>query len=280
MPIPKTIDAHHHLWRYTPEEFDWLEGPLTPLRRDFLMHDLFVAMDTAGIGAAIAVQARQTIEETLWLLELAAQTPRIAGVVGWAPLVSPDLPEILETLLQNARLKGLRHVLQGEPDPNFMLRPDFNRGIASLLPTGLVYDLLVFERQLPQTIEFVDRHPNQIFVVDHIAKPRIAESVLEPWATNLRELAQRPNVSCKLSGLVTEADPQSWTLSQLTPYLDTALEAFGPLRLMAGSDWPVCLAGVAYDRWFRILHDFFSGHTDHEQAAIFGETATNVYSLA
>jgi L-fuconolactonase len=277
--MPRTVDAHHHLWHYNPREFDWLQGPLAPLCRDFLVDDLGSAMRSSGIDAAVAVQARQTMEESRWLLQVAANTPEIAGVVGWAPLASPDLPEILETLLPNTHLKGLRHVLQGEPNPNYMLRADFNRGIASLLTTGLVYDILIFERHLPQTIEFVDRHPRQTFVLDHIAKPRIAESVLEPWANNLKELARRPNVFCKLSGLVTEADPLNWTSARLVPYLSTAADAFGPMRLMAGSDWPVCLAGVTYDGWFRILRDFFSDYTAGEQAAIFGETATRVYSL-
>jgi L-fuconolactonase len=199
--------------------------------------------------------------------------------VGWVPLISEDIVDVLEALLPNDHLKGVRHVLQGEPDPDYMLRPDFNRGVARLLSIGLVYDVLVFERQLPQTIKFVDRHPNQIFVLDHIAKPRIAQSALEPWAQNLRELARRPNVFCKLSGLVTEADPLNWSVSQLFPYLEATVEVFGPTRLMAASDWPVCLAGVAYDRWFQILHSFFSDYTPNEQAAIFGETATKVYSL-
>lgn len=277
--MPRTVDAHHHLWHYNAQDFGWLQGSLAPLCRDFLVHDLAAAMRSSDIDAAVTVQARQSLEETRWLLEVAAQTPEIAGVVGWAPLASPRLTEVLDTLLPDIHLKGLRHVLQGEPDPNYMLRADFNRGIASLLPTGLVYDLLVFEHHMPQTIEFVDRHPNQIFVMDHIAKPRIVDFEMEPWTENLRELARRPNVFCKLSGLVTEADPLSWTTSQLVPYLSTAVEVFGPTRLMAGSDWPVCLAGVTYDCWFRILHEFFSDHTPQEQAAIFGDTATKVYSL-
>lgn len=275
-----TVDAHHHLWRFTPEEFGWLEGPLAPLRRDFTTEDLRTAMQAAHIDAAITVQARQTLEETHWLLETAASTPEIAGVVGWAPITSQDFSAHLEDLLPNPHLKGLRHVIQAEPDPDFILGDAFNAGIDLLEPTGLVYDILIFERHLPQAIRFVDRHPNQPFVLDHIAKPRIAEHLLEPWAANLRELALRPNVSCKVSGLVTEADPTHWSPAQLTPYLETVVEAFTPARLLAGSDWPVCLAGVAYAAWFDLLHSFFAPFSPAERNAIFGRNAVDLYRLS
>ncbi|SFS20787.1 L-fuconolactonase [Granulicella pectinivorans] len=275
-----TIDAHHHLWRFTPEEFGWLEGPLAPLRRDFDTADLTSAMNAANIDGAIAVQARQTLEETHWLLETAATTPEIKGVVGWAPIASPSFPAHLDTLRENPYLKGLRHVIQAEPDPDFILGEAFNAGIDLLENTGLVYDILIFERHLPQTIRFVDRHPNQPFVLDHIAKPRIAEGALEPWATQLRELARRPNVFCKISGLVTEADPLHWTSGQLTPYLDTVVEAFTPSRLLAGSDWPVCLAGVEYAAWFDLLRKFFATFTSTERNAVFGLNAREIYRLA
>lgn len=278
-PKPATIDAHHHLWRYTPEEFDWLEGPLEPLRRDFLPADLIAALHSAQVDGAVTVQARQTLEETHWLLDLAAQTPAIRGVVGWAPIADPTFPAHLDQLRANPTLKGLRHVIQAEPDPNFILREDFNRGITALKDTSLVYDILILERHLPQTIQFVDRHPDQQFILDHIAKPLIAAGTLEPWATHLRELARRPNVACKLSGLVTEADPHRWTPTQLTPYLETAVAAFGPKRLLAGSDWPVLLAGCDYPRWFHLLRAFFAPYTANEQAAIFGGNATNLYNL-
>jgi L-fuconolactonase len=274
-----TIDAHHHLWRYTPEDFSWLEGPLTPLQRDFTTQDLTAAMHQANIDGAITVQARQTLEETTWLLETAAHTPEIKGVVGWAPIASDTFPAHLEALLPNPLLKGLRHIIQAEPDPNFILTEFFNTGIDLLEPTGLVYDILIFERHLPQTIRFVDRHPNQPFVLDHIAKPRIAEGVLEPWATNLRELARRPNVSCKLSGLITEANPLDWTPAQLAPYLETVVEAFTPARLLAGSDWPVSLAGIPYAGWFQLLRDFFHPFTTDESNAIFGQNAIDLYRL-
>jgi L-fuconolactonase len=274
-----TIDAHHHLWRFTPEEFGWLEGPLAPLRRDFDTADLQSAMKAADMDGAITVQARQTLEETNWLLDLAATTPEIKGVVGWAPIASPDFPAHLEPLRANPHLKALRHVIQAEPDPGFILGDAFNAGIDLLENTGLVYDILIFERHLTQTIHFVDRHPNQPFVLDHIAKPRIAEGLLEPWAANLRELARRPNVFCKISGLVTEADPLNWSPAQLTPYLETVVEAFTPARLLAGSDWPVCLAGVEYAAWFQLLRGFFSPFTENERNAIFGANAQTIYRL-
>lgn len=275
----ETIDAHHHLWRYTPQEFDWLQGPLEPLRRDFLPPDLLDAMCSAGVDGAVAVQARQTLEETHWLLQLAGETPQIRGVIGWAPLTDESFPETLAGLLQHPRLKGLRHIVQGEPDPDFILRKDFNAGIRLLKGTGLVYDILIFERHLPQTIRFVDQHPDQAFVLDHIAKPRIAAGEIDVWATDLRELARRPNIFCKLSGMVTEADPKQWTAAQLHPYLEVAVEAFGPARLLAGSDWPVCLAGTSYAGWFGLLRKFFKHYSSTERAAIFSETAASIYSL-
>jgi L-fuconolactonase len=274
-----TIDAHHHLWRFTPEEFGWLDGPLAALRRDFGTADLRAAMQAAGVDGAVAVQARQTLDETAWLLDVAAKTPEIKGVVGWAPIAAADFPAHLEGLRAKKDLKGLRHVIQAEPDPDFILGEDFNTGIDLLENTGLVYDILIFERHLPQTIRFVDQHPNQSFVLDHVAKPLIAEGTMEPWAANLRELARRPHVSCKVSGMVTEADPLRWSREQLTPYLDTVVDAFGPARLLAGSDWPVCLAGVEYGAWFDLLRNFFAGFTAAERNAVFGGNAVEIYRL-
>ncbi len=278
-----TIDAHHHLWRYTPEEFDWLSGPLAPLRRDFLPPDLLTTLASAHISGAVAVQARQSLEETRWLLDIATRTPQIKGVVGWAPIAAPTFPAHLESLLQHPQLKALRHVIQAEPDPNFILRPNFNAGIDLLLPTHLAYDLLIFARHLPQTITFVDRHPNQLFILDHLAKPPIATNTLEPWATHLRDLAQRPNVLCKLSGLVTETAVEdgrhTWTPAQLTPYLDIVTEAFTPARLLAASDWPVCLAATSYPAWFSLLHTHFAPFTPSEREAIFATNAIRAYHL-
>ena len=208
MSLVKTemIDAHHHLWRYTPSEYDWIDDSMEVLRRDFLPHDLKAAMRSAGVDGAIAVQARQTLEETRWLLDLAEPSEEIRGVVGWAPIAGAEFPGVMEEFDGRAKLKGLRHIIQGEKDENYILRENFNAGIRALVGSGLVYEILIYERHLQQTIEFVDRHPEQVFVLDHIAKPLIAAGIVEPWTTRMRELAKRENVWCKISGMVTEAD--------------------------------------------------------------------------
>jgi L-fuconolactonase len=275
----ETIDAHHHLWRYTPEEYGWIDEPMSALRRDFLPPDLTAAMATAGIDGTVAVQARQTLEETRWLLGLAEKTDAIRGVVGWAPIAGEDFPGCMEEFDGSAKLKGLRHVIQGEKDEHYILREDFNSGIRTILGSGLVYDILIYERHLPDTIYFVDEHPDQPFVLDHIAKPLIASGQLEPWASRMRELGQRENVWCKLSGMVTEADWKHWTPESLKPYLDVAVEAFGPARLMAGSDWPVCLVATGYAQWFELLRTHFAPFSETERASIFGRTAIEVYGL-
>ncbi|MDE3105497.1 MAG: amidohydrolase family protein [Acidobacteriota bacterium] len=277
--VAATIDAHHHLWRYSSREYGWIDETMQALQRDFLPVDMAPELKSAGVDGTVVVQARQTLEETRWLLDLADQTPWIRGVVGWAPIAGEEFPGVMERFDGRAKLKGLRHVIQGERDENYILRADFNAGIAALQGSGLVYDILIYERHLPQTIEFVDEYPNQVFVLDHIAKPSIAGGVLEPWATNLRELALRRNVWCKVSGLVTEAKWQSWSLDSLRPYLDTVVDAFGADRLMAGSDWPVCLVASGYQQWFELLRQYFASYSEAERAAIFGETATAVYNL-
>ena len=276
-----TIDAHHHLWQYTPGDFDWINDAMDRLRRDFLPEDLRFEISHAGIQGTVAVQARQSLEETRWLLEIARDSRTIRGVVGWVPLVSPDVSRVLSALSGETKLKGLRHIIQDEADDNFVLREDFNRGIDATAGTGLVYDILVYAKHLPQTAVFVDRHPMQTFVLDHIAKPPISlgELGLEPWATHLRELARRPNVSCKLSGMVTETDWQTWSLETLRPYLDVVVDSFGPERLMAGSDWPVCLVATGYKRWFDTLREYFALFSSEETAAIFGGNAASIYRL-
>jgi L-fuconolactonase len=281
------IDAHHHLWRYTPEEYGWIGEQMGVLRRDFLPYDLKALLDRAGIVGAIAVQARQSLEETRWLLRLAEQPGDAAwmkGVVGWAPIAAADFSETLAQLRQSTGLKGvglrgLRHVIQDEPDDQFILGEAFNRGIRVLRDTGLVYDILIHARHLPQTVRFVDMHPSQLFVLDHCAKPAIAAGELEPWAAHMRELARRPNVCCKLSGLVTEADWQRWTPASLEPYWRVVLEAFGPSRLLFGSDWPVALLATSYQRWVDTVTEWVAPLSTSEREAIWGGTASRVYSL-
>ncbi len=275
----QVIDAHHHLWRYTPEEYGWIDEPMQALRRDFMPRDLLAEMSAAGVDGAVLVQVRQTLEETGWMLDVADQCDAIRGVVGWAPIAGEEFPGVMEQFDGRAKLKGLRHIIQSERDENYILREDFNSGIRAMAGSGLVYDILIYERHLPQAIEFVDKHPDQPFVLDHIAKPLIAAGALEPWAARMRELAKRENVSCKLSGMVTEAKWDAWSADTLKPYLDVAVEAFGPARLMAGSDWPVCLVASGYAQWWAVLRAYFAGFSEDERARVFGGTATEVYGL-
>ena len=275
----ETIDAHHHLWRYTPLEYGWIDEEMAALRRDFLPKDLIEAMASAGIDGTIAVQARQTMDETRWLLDLAEECEAIRGVVGWAPIAGEEFPECMEEFDGRAKLKGLRHVIQGEKDERYILREDFNSGIRTLEGSGLVYEILIYERHLADTIYFVDEHPDQVFVLDHVAKPLIAGGVLQPWASRMMELGLRQNVWCKLSGMVTEANWKSWSPETLKPYLDIAVEAFGPQRLMVGSDWPVCLVASGYAHWFEVLRNYFAVFSEAERAAVFGGTAIDVYGL-
>jgi L-fuconolactonase len=275
------IDCHHHLWVYSPSEYGWINNFMQPLRRDFLPPDLAGATFEARIDATVAVQARQTVDETLWLLELAGQGDLIRGVVGWAPIAEERFHETLDVLQWNPLLKGLRHVAQAEPD-GFLDSFEFNRGIAALEGTGLVYDLLIYARQLPEATRLVDRHPRQAFVLDHIAKPLIAAanpSDFKAWRADMEELARRPNVTCKLSGMVTEANWSLWSAQTLYPYFGTVLEAFGPSRMMMGSDWPVLTVACEYRRWFEIVDAWIAPLSADERAQIEGGVANEVYHL-
>jgi L-fuconolactonase len=276
--IHGVIDAHHHLWRYSTAEYGWIDESMAELRRDFVTEDLERELAAADIDGTVVVQARQSVEETRWLLSLARETPQIFGVVGWAEIAAEDFAERLEQLAQEARLVGLRHVVQAEPD-GFLDDTAFNRGMRALQDSRLVYDILIYGRQLEEATRFVDRHPEQAFVLDHIAKPKIAAGELEPWRKRIIELARRPNVCCKVSGVVTEANPKSWALEQLRPYLDAVLEAFGSQRLMAGSDWPVCLVGTSYKGWWDLLRGYFAAFSEDERAQIFGGCAMKTYGL-
>lgn len=272
------IDAHHHMWKYGPD-YGWITPEMKAIRRDFLPEDLEPLMHHFGIDGTVAVQARQTLEETSWLLGLAEKHPLIRGVVGWVPLTDgAGVKRSLEKFAGNRRLRAVRHVVQDEPDPRYILRPDFNEGIRALQEFGLRYDILIFERHLPAAIEFVDRHPKQTFILDHIAKPRIKDKILSPWDKNMRELAKRQNVYCKLSGMITEAAP-NWTPQDLQPYIDVVLSAFGPRRIMYGSDWPVMLLAGDYERWYRTVVVAIAKLTQAEQDRILGGTAVEAYSL-
>jgi L-fuconolactonase len=277
--MAEIIDAHHHLWRYSPRDYGWITPDMEVLQRNFLAADLESEMRTAGVEGSIVVQARQSMKETQWLLDLADRSSSILGVVGWVPLTASNLPAVLKKLEGSRKLKGVRHVIQDEPNDDFILQEDFNEGITALQSTDLVYDILIHERHLPQTIAFVKRHPSQIFVLDHIAKPRIRDGVMEPWKENLKRLAEYENIFCKLSGMVTEADWATWTLDGLRPYLDAVLDAFGAERLMVGSDWPVCILASTYKQWWSALHEWCSGMSQLQAEEILGGTARRVYKL-
>jgi L-fuconolactonase len=249
------------------------------LRRDFLIQDLMDAVEESDIEGVVTVQARQASAETRWLLDLARTHDVIRAVVGWVALTDPKVDRDLEHFSTYAKLKSVRHVLHDEPDDLYILRRRLQRGIKLLKDFDLRYDLLIFERHLPQTIQFVDRHPNQIFILDHIAKPRIREGMISPWRENLTEPARRENVFCKLSGLVTEANWQSWTEVDLDPYLQVVLTAFGATRVMFGSDWPVMLLGSPYKRWVDTVRRGISHLSEYEQERILGKTATEAYRL-
>jgi len=271
------IDAHQHFLRYSAEEYDWIDDSMASLRRDFLPLDLKPELDAAGFDACIAVQARQTLEETRWLLALADENPFIAGVIGWVDLRAESVREQLAELSENPRLVGVRHVVQAEPDDRFLLRPDFLRGIAALQEFDLTYDILIYPRHLPVAVEFVSRFPQQHFVLDHLAKPFIKAQTIEPWASNIRELARFPNVFCKVSGMVTEADWTSWKPEHFQPYLETALQAFAPDRLMIGSDWPVCRVAGSYSKVMSLVIEFLDQHAPDAREKLLGGNAQRAY---
>jgi|SRR5581483_8628475 len=274
------IDAHQHFWRYRPEEYGWIDNSMACLRRDFLPEDLCPELERAGFDGAIAVQARQTLEETRWLLDLAIGSPFIVGVVGWVDLRSPDVKAQLAEFRGNRKLLGVRHIVQSEPDDRFLLQPDFLRGVGALEEFGLTYDILIYPRHLPVAREFVLRFPRQRFVLDHLAKPLIKSGSLHPWSAEIKALAQFPNVFCKLSGLVTEADWKNWKPEQISPYLDVALECFGPQRLMIGSDWPVCTVAATYSQAISLVTDYLGRYSSEVQDAVLGGTAARLWKLA
>ena len=273
------IDSHQHFWLYNKEDYGWISDDMSVLRRDFKPADLRDEIIAAGIDSVISVQARQTLEETEQLLEYAHKNDFIKGVVGWVPLCAENASEHIEYFAANPHLKGLRHIVQDEPDDKFILREDFNCGISLLKDYDLAYDVLIFEKHLPQTIEFIKRHPQQRFVLDHIAKPNIKNGKTQPWRKNIEEIDGFENIWCKISGMVTEADFKNWGKDQLKPYFDIVLNAFGASRLMFGSDWPVCLCACSYGRWKQIVEEFISPLSQNEQEAIMGLNAVEAYRL-
>lgn len=285
------IDSHHHLWAYSRAEYPWISDAMSVLRRDFLGNELNDIARQSAVNGFVTVQARQSLGETAALLEIARENQRILGVVGWVPLADPGVGDHLSALCQSPELKGVRHVVQDEPDDRFLLGDDFNAGVALLGEFGLVYDILIYARQLPAAIEFADRHPQIPMVLDHIAKPSIDPQCFDQtWETNFRQLAKRANVSCKFSGVATEirtnnpgdasgsSSPQ-WSINDIRRYWDVALEAFTPSRLMFGSDWPVCLLRTPYSRWLETVRELAAPLSPNEQTQFFSQTAINTYKL-
>lgn len=277
------VDAHHHLWDLSVRDQDWITGAaLAPLRRDFGLDDLAPEARAAGITRSVLVQTVSVAEETPEFLALAADSHLIDAVVGWTDLTAPDVGPALAVLRRGPGgqfLKGIRHQVQGESDPRWLCRPDVRRGLAAVAEAGLVYDLVLLPEQLPAAAETAEAMPELTFVLDHIGKPPIAAREMEPWATHLRALAAQPNTVCKLSGMATEADWEHWTVKDLRPYADTVIEAFGPDRIMYGSDWPVCLLAASYARVLDTALELTDHLTAAEQDAIFSGTATRVYGL-
>lgn len=273
------IDGHQHFWHYSAAKYPWIGPGLERLARDYVPEDLAPLLAAEGIDGSVAVQARQSLEESHWLLALAEAHPFVKGVVGWVDLQSDRVGDDLHALAGNPKFVGVRHVVQDEPDPRFVLGTAFGRGLRQLHQHGLTYDLLVYPNQLPAAIELVGLLPEQPFVVDHLAKPRIAAGEIESWERDIRAIARHDNVCCKVSGMVTEAVRKGWTRDDFTPYLDVVLDAFGPARLMMGSDWPVCLLAGEYADVAAIPREYFARLSGDEQALIHGGTAARFYGL-
>ncbi len=273
------IDSHQHFWRYDPVEFDWINDAMARIRRDFLPDDLAPQLTARGIDGTVAVQARMNLDETRWLLELADRHSLIKGVVGWVPLADPSVGAELDRFRSHPRFKGVRHVVQGQP-AGFLDAPGFNAGIREVTTRGLVYDILIFANQLEESTRFADRHPNQAFILDHIAKPVVQGPPPTDWVKHIRELAQREHVACKFSGVVTEIPGFApWTPDEIRPYFDVVIEAFGPQRLLFGSDWPPCLVSSEYARWHETVESFTAALSPDERAAILGQNAVRLYRL-
>ncbi|MFJ8666232.1 amidohydrolase family protein [Streptomyces sp. NPDC093600] len=282
-PGPGIVDAHHHVWDLSVRDQDWITGPeLAPLRRGFALTDLSPEARAAGVTATVLVQTVTVPEETPELLAMAAGCDLVAGVVGWTDLTAPDVADTLARLRAGPggeHLVGMRHQVQGEPDPRWLLRPEALRGLAAVAEAGLVHDLVVKPHQLPAATEAAQRLPALTFVLDHLGKPPIASGQLAPWAERIRRLAALPNTVCKLSGMVTEADWHSWTVDDLRPYADTVLDAFGPGRLMFGSDWPVCRLVATYADVVAAARAVTAGLSPAERRHVFTDTAVRIYGL-
>ena len=272
------IDSHQHFWSYDEQQYPWIPKD-TLLHRDWLPKDLEPLLAKAGLDGCVAVQARQTVGESHWLLTLADQAPMIKGVVGWVDLQSEVVEEQLAQLAKHPKLVGVRHIVEDEPDVDFMLRPNFLRGLSKLIQFNLAYDILIYPKQLPAAITLAREFPEQPFVLDHIAKPFIKDGVLSPWREQIRELAASPNVWCKVSGMITEANHATWQSAEFKPYLDVVFAVFGEDRLMYGSDWPVCLLAGSYERTFELVDAYTRQLTHSAREKLFGGNACRFYRI-
>ncbi len=273
------LDSHQHFWSYSEAEYDWIDERMTRIRRDFSPQDLEPILRQNGFDGSIAVQVRQSLEETEYLLGLADRHDFIKGVVGWLDLRSPGALRDLERFSGHPRFRGVRHIVQAEPDDRFLLREDFLDGVGLLHDLDLAYDVLVYHRHLPAVVEFVERFPGHRLVLDHIGKPAITRGEIEPWASSIRKLGKRENLYCKVSGMVTEADWSGWKKSDFTLYLEIVLESFGPGRLLFGSDWPVSTLAARYEEVVEIVDDFLSPLSSADKDAVFGTNAARFYGL-
>lgn len=274
------IDSHQHFWHYDAQEYDWIDDNMSAIRQDFLPKDLAKRLQENDMQACIAVQARQSLIETDWLLQLADENDFIQGIVGWVDLQADDIQAQLAKLIDKPKLLGFRHVIQGEPDPMFMLSDNFIRGLKALSKTDFIYELLVTAEQLPQSIELVNRVPDLPIVIDHIAKPKIASGeAFAEWANAMKTLGLHNHIYCKVSGMVTEADWRNWTQADFKPYLDAVFEAFGPERVMFGSDWPVCLVASTYQSMKSIVESYVKQYYPAYFEQVFGLNAASFYRL-
>ncbi|MEA5256891.1 amidohydrolase family protein [Arcicella aquatica] len=274
-----TIDAHQHFWQYDAQRHDWISDEMKVIQRDFLPEDLAPILAKNNISGCVAVQADQTLAETDFLIELANKNAFIKAVVGWVDLRADDVDDILEHYAELPIVKGFRHVVQGEADTEFMLRPKFKAGITALGAFDFTYDILIYHYQLDQAIQLAKLFPDQKFVLDHIAKPDIKSGEYTQWQTNIKKLALHQNVYCKLSGMVTEGEWNDWKVSDFKIYLDTVVKAFGTERLMYGSDWPVCLVAAEYEEQLGIVNEYFSTFSTLEKKKIMGGNALKFYNI-
>jgi L-fuconolactonase len=273
------IDAHQHFWIYDSERDSWIDESMQILRRNFLPEDLSPVIQENSIDGTIAVQADQSENETNFLLDLADKNEWISGVVGWVDLMSEDIEKKLEYFSTYKKLKGFRHIVQAEPDDNFMLNKNFKRGISLLKNFNFTYDILIYPHQLPAAIKLAEKHPGQKFILDHIAKPYIKKREVESWASGIKELAINPNVFCKISGLITEADFKNWQKNDIYPYLDIVFNAFGYNRLLFGSDWPVFLLAGSYKQVVSLINGYMENDSEDNKAKIFGKNAISFYNI-